>query len=481
MMQTRCWLKELGVILHPFRPEKLDKFTFPTTSFDWIGFHINAVELLVTVQEEKRGKYVEFAREVLQSDRAGTLSAKALSRLAGRFCFVTVVLRIGRLYLRAIYDALSDCGAVKKWTAGFRRFDPIVKLSEHARIDIEWWVEALESTPTLRIYRTLGDKCCLFAPELVEHPTIIDRIPESLFLTFTGDAWSGKGWGVTTNDNETRFAGGFTFINGEQSSSNLRELALTLEFLTKYAHVARGKLLLYRTDNMTTRHYLNFGAGRNSLLSFYGRKIALQCAKLGCTLVAEHLRGKYNVVADMLSRLALNATNSDPLPHRFLLKRPRLALWARLRMTPTVDMLAANFGSSAALPRFVTIREDAFRWSDESLYQEISWWFPSNDLALPLLKKKIAPMMTLAEQQRPACIMLVPRYKSKHAYLYARFHRVAKLKKSGLLFGVMEKDGSFTNLPRSDIGMWVLATLPLEKLQLRQTHLASKGSAVPKS
>ena len=115
-------------------------------------------------------------------------------------------------------------------------------------------------------------------------------------------------------------------------------------------HVAQ-KLVLVRMDNTTAASYANFGAGRVSGLTALARKIKDREVSLGRTVVALHIAGKDNSVADALSRLSIRARGLDPYPERALRWRYRKEVEARCGSVGW-DMLASDDGHNAWVPNF---------------------------------------------------------------------------------------------------------------------------------
>ncbi|CAD7948662.1 unnamed protein product [Amoebophrya sp. A25] len=462
----------MGLAISPGANDESLKACFAAIKrlFPWIGFIVDTVNLVIEVDEEKACAFVAAIREFLAAAKIDMAYAKDLASVVGKLGFTTLVVRMGHIFLREGYDTLGAAGVPKQWAAGSKRFSPKVKVSDKLTRDLLWWIDVLLDKPKIKIFQTpVTKKCFLFTPELIERTDVIEELDENQFTLLTGDA-SRLGWGMHVNGDQFRAAANFSLFDGAQASSNKRELGLVLEFLLAHPDKVADKLVLYRSDNSTTKHYVNFAVGRIPELSALGKKIAQEAARLRCVLICSHLKGATNIIADMLSRLTLNATLNDNYPHKWIRRRTRLALWARLGGSPSIDLCCNDKGSNAVLPRFVTYREDFFTWPVERYEGEVAWAHLTLDLLAPALKKYFCPMMQLSPESRPAVLILVPKYKSRLAYLYARFFRVAKLKAHTQPFSLWDNQEEFA-LPKAETPYLVLSTLPSDLLRARLQSL----------
>ena len=111
---------------------------------------------------------------------------------------------------------------------------------------------------------------------------------------------------------------GGRFIQGKWSkperseSINWKELRVLNKVLAAWGQYVAQKLVLVRMDNSAAASYANYGAGRASTLTTLARKIKGREVALGCTVVALHIAGKDNSVADALSRFSIRVRGLDP-------------------------------------------------------------------------------------------------------------------------------------------------------------------------
>ena len=159
----RIWSK-LGLVLHDWKADKLDKMTYPTVEPSWIGFTVNTVERIAHIDDDKRLKYLANLQALLWEAVNGNLPrAREFATIVGQLGFVTTLIRQGRTFLRSCYDALTRSGVVREWTKGSKRLNPHIAFSDDWYQDLEWWEELLISRPTVPIHEA-GGKCFVLTP-----------------------------------------------------------------------------------------------------------------------------------------------------------------------------------------------------------------------------------------------------------------------------------------------------------------------------
>ena len=91
---------------------------------------------------------------------------------------------------------------------------------------------------------------------------------------------------------------------GRNSDLNIThyEMVNILVVLRLWGQEWRGRSVIIKTDNMAVVNICKSGYTRDMELAAYIRNIWLITASLDIWLVVEHIRGKQNVMADLLSR-----------------------------------------------------------------------------------------------------------------------------------------------------------------------------------
>lgn len=135
-------------------------------------------------------------------------------------------------------------------------------------------------------------------------------------------------------------------------STNTRELVAaerTVLAYLKWARLARCTVRLF-TDNIVTLVYVNKMGGRYPHLREVANRLLRQCEERGVRLVAEHVPGTYNKIADALSRLTKDRSDWKLNQRIFRLLD---TLWG----PHTVDWFATR--NNRQLPRFASWAVDA--------------------------------------------------------------------------------------------------------------------------
>eukprot|EP00392_Amoebophrya_sp_AT5.2_P003529 g3534.t1 len=475
MQKFRLFIRRLGIVLHDFRPDKLDKMTFPTRAISWIGFAVDTVKMVVSVDKERLAKTVTALDDFLEAARTSSrCTAKELASIVGKLNFLTFVVRLGRRCLRSSYDALGVSGAILQWTRGRKSFNPTVRVTEAMFLDFEWWKQTLLTDPKMPILQTDKGLSYIFTPELLDWPDIFADMKSSDIAIVTTDA-SRLGWGFSVDDDTSRGFAPWEF-DGAKKSSNFRELLTVLKVLESGETFGGRRFLFLRTDNTTTRHYVNAGTGKCPDLAKIAGEIIQVCAAKGFVLIASHIAGKANVVADALSRLWLNSTLADPNPHKRFNPRVLNAVQARIGLKITMDMMCSRGGANSLTGNdYYDYRLNAFtvRANDTGDAQRhVLWWHPSPDM-LQVTVKHLASFMSEGIADRIIALILVPKVNSRFAFLYAKLHKVTRLKKGGALFQDTLDGKSWHDLPPVEHPHLILATMSREDIVLQ---LAKRGA-----
>jgi len=136
-------------------------------------------------------------------------------------------------------------------------------------------------------------------------------VPPSADLTITTDA-SKMGWGATNQKLSTR---GVWTREENQAHINLLEMKAVLLAFKSLVSLERNIHIQLFINNSTTIAYLNHRGGMHSkALSDLAVEIWLWCLERGISILAEHIPGVYNLVADAESRMALDPSNWKLMP-----------------------------------------------------------------------------------------------------------------------------------------------------------------------
>eukprot|EP00392_Amoebophrya_sp_AT5.2_P015254 g15455.t1 len=469
MQKFRFFIRRLGIVLHDFRPEKLDKMIFPTRAIDWIGFAVDSVAMTVSIDKERLVKAITSLDNYIRACQDTHLTtAKELASIVGKLSFLVFIVRLGRRCLRTSYDAMGASGAILQWTRGRKNFNPTIHVSKAMIEDWEWWIKVLRNDPRLPILVTDKGQAYLFTPELLDYPDVFKDMKASDVAIVTTDA-SRLGWGYSVDDDTSRGFAPWEF-DGAKKSSNYRELFTVQKVLESGENFGGRRFLFLRTDNTTTRHYVNAGSGKCPDLAKIAGDIIQVCLSRGLVLIASHIAGKANVIADALSRLWLNSTITDSNPNKRLNPRVLNAVQKRIGLKITFDMLCSRGGVNSLTGNdYYDYRTNAFSvTADETgeAFGHVLWWRPSLDM-LHVTVKHLISFMTKAADERIMALVLVPKMNSRFAFLYAKLHKLTRLKKGGLLFQDTKDGTTWHDLPPVDYPYLILATMSREDITLQ--------------
>ena len=200
------------------------------------------------------------------------LSKRLLEKLAGRLNWACNVITWGRAYMGTVFQAIRNL------KASDHKMRPTPSLLS----DLQWWVTSLQHTEHSKP---------IWAPQ---QPALIASTDSCLvaggvFLHYNG-AWMHANWAIDRPD----------LTSGH---INLKELAMIDIALKAWAPDYPGHDFMFQCDNVTAVHTVNTGAAKHPKAMAIIKSIADTAVKHCITLTAAYIPGRYNQVADSISRL----------------------------------------------------------------------------------------------------------------------------------------------------------------------------------
>ena len=144
-----------------------------------------------------------------------------------------------------------------------------------------------------------------------------------------------------------------------------------------------GKLVLVRAGNSAAVSYAILGAGRVPHHTQLARRIRGLEVSLRCTVVALHVAGRRNSIADTLFRFSIQECGLDPYPRRELRDKYREEVIDRSGDID-VDLLACDDGSTAWVSEYRYPANSAFAGA---LPPGQVWRFPRIDMVDRVLRR----------------------------------------------------------------------------------------------
>ena len=438
----RLFYLGVGVPLHKFQAKKLDKFIYPTKGVNWIGFNINTKDMGTALDEENRRTYMNTLMSALTSFRSGakTITAKDLSSLIGQCIHASEIVTAGTLYLGSLYKALNESGAPEAWGRRDKRANPTININDVMYLDIRWWYDVLASRPTKPIHEIDGETF-VTCKQMFKDEKLMDHLHNSHEVHLTRTDAPGWGWGVTVDG--FPYAGEFPpawqskihrydkLAADEDKSSNFRELVTLLCWLQQYGHVLSRRIFLHYTDNICTKHYLNRGVGQNSELSRVAREIKRLMTLHQVEIVAEHIKGVLNVIADYLSRSKIILEHMDTHPEKQL--QPTFfnrISWPSTRK-PDHDAMASPINTLC--PSWTDARQDIFTLEPAKWTCKTTWWHPPSHLVVATCKEALLPHLKLAPSVRPWFYLCIAKNHLSYntvSRVTSHMFRIARFKKA---------------------------------------------------
>jgi len=240
----------------------------PHEMIRFLGFMINSKTMRLSLPEEKIERVIRKCEEILQI-RPSILQ---IAELVGMLVAASPATKYGMLYTKQL-----EIEKTEALTGNYGNYSRKMFLSDLAREDVNWWIENLK----------------------LECRSLIEFCPHVEMYT---DA-SKSGWGASLGDLETK--GGWP-EHEKELHINVQELLGVYYALLSLVKEQNVNILL-RVDSSTALAYINnFGGCRSKELHDVAKKIWRWCEERGIMLHASYINTKENVVADRLSKAAID-------------------------------------------------------------------------------------------------------------------------------------------------------------------------------
>ena len=300
----------------------------PAQLIQYIGILFDLVAGTARPADHRIRAFLALAQRFLQHQPQ---PAQEWQRVLGHMTSLEKLVPRGRLHMRPVQLRLRD-----RWSQHTESQFKLISLDLEATQALQWWMDIhnLELAVPLRVP----------APELI---------------LFT-DA-STKGWGAHLDHLQ---AEGLWTVDQQMWHINNLELLTVLLALQQFQSSVQGKSVQIMTDNTTVVGQIKHQGGTHSRELFNLTRQLFQWAdEHAVLLVARHIPGHLNVIADRLSR-------RHQVIHTEWSLAPEVArkLW-QLWGQPHVDLFATR--ENTKLPTFVSPLQDSQAWRTDAL--SFSW------------------------------------------------------------------------------------------------------------
>ena len=253
--------KQIGV---PIAPEK----TFqPSQVLTFLGYELDSTLMEIRLPVDKLEKCEQLITESLQKT---SLQLKQLQSIIGTLNFACGAVVPGRPFLRRLINL----------TVGVKKPHHFIRINKEARKDLEAWLRFLKD----------HNGRSAFLP---------DRWLTSQSLNLFSDASGAIGYGAML---EKRWFQGQWNTQWKGKSISVLEfypIVLAVEIWAKHL---QNKCIKFNTDNAALVDVVNKQTAHDTKLMALLRRLVLTCLCNNILFQAQHLPGKTNKLADLLSR-----------------------------------------------------------------------------------------------------------------------------------------------------------------------------------
>lgn len=268
-------LKRLGLKVNPA------KVTGPATLFRFLGLWIDTTRMCVTIEPIKAASSLQDLKTLLDKLHARTpvtQPTRALARtLVGRLSWMAALTQGGRCRLAFLWSVAE--GSTKRWVG------PAVK-------DLLWWLPVLARWAS-------NDR-----PKLVGGRLLTQQSLDAAHLVVSDASDTGAGyWHGPLMGDAPLAASAFSFTSAQRTkSSTLREALAVQHFVRHHVEEARGRLVIFCTDNSALAFLLSNGRPREMAATL--RPLLDTADAYEFTIMGLFVPRELNHVADALSRVA---------------------------------------------------------------------------------------------------------------------------------------------------------------------------------
>ena len=282
---VRDLFQVLGLLINE-KKSQLD----PSQEIVFLGLAISTTTMQVSLPKEK---VAQIQQEAKQLQAMSEVSVQKLAMLVGRTTAAKQAIRVAPLFRRHLQALINRVVPLAFSIEEVKQcYHHMVELSVEARQELVWWTQEMQDHNG--------------APLTMGTP----------YMVIESDA-SCLGWGATLKGQGLRTGGQWSTSEQEMHINCLELLAASLAIQT-FAKEKRSIRILVRTDNISTRAYINhFGGTHSWQMNHLATQIWKWCIECQIFLTAEHLPGVLNQEADEESRTIRDRCDWMLHPHLF--------------------------------------------------------------------------------------------------------------------------------------------------------------------
>ena len=300
-----------------FLPNLKKSDLFPAQKFTFIGMEFLTQQNLVRVPADRVQNLILTIKKIMSAKH---VSARTFLSLLGKLSAAADLVLLGRLHLRPLQMCLLSV-----WKPHILPLDHPISINGMIRSHLQWWINPIRFETGTSI-----------------HP------PDPKFFLYT-DA-SHYGWGAYLEPTTLSFHGRWT-ENQSQLHINMLEMMAIRLALKQAKTFIHHSCIMISTDNTTVVSYINKQGGTHSPnLCVEVWKILNWCLEQDIVIRVRHIPGKFNILADRLSRL------DKPIKTEWALDQTVANSVFQMLNFPNVDLFATRFNHR--LPLYVSPVQD---------------------------------------------------------------------------------------------------------------------------
>ena len=251
-------------------PLASDKTEGPATVLSFLGIELDTVEQVSRLPIDKLNRCKDMILSFLPKKKT---KLRALQSLIGLLNFACSVVP-GRPFLRRLIDK----------TQGVRKPYYKVNLTKETKKDLQVWLDFLGKYNGKTFFL---DSILVTSARLHLYT---DAAQEFGFGAIFGKMWFYGSWPVAWKD--------YNIVILE-----LFPIVLALEVWGKHLE---NKTVCLHTDNLALVHIINKQTAKDPLTMILIRRMVIHCLSHNIVFFSKHIPGKYNILADTLSRLQVS-------------------------------------------------------------------------------------------------------------------------------------------------------------------------------
>lgn len=259
-------------------PLSAKKTIGPACIVEYLGIILDTELMQARLPQEKVTRMTDFLVKVCNSK---TCTKLELLQLLGHLNFASRVILQGRSFVSYLITLSTTV----------KQLHHRVTLSSECRLDIAMWLRFLRDWNGVSMFY---DVDVTTAPDMA---LFTDAASTVGFGGFFDGQWFAEKWSpIMLSEIDSSYTMSMTFM----------ELYPIVVAAIVWGDLWRSKRILFYCDNLGTVEVLRKGRSRSSLVMKLMRRLTWCAAKFNFTVLAEHIPGVHNTIADHLSRFQIS-------------------------------------------------------------------------------------------------------------------------------------------------------------------------------